>query len=159
MKKLTKKERMTRKKNYDLIRKKYKQLDKEGKIPLVSIIGSKEKKKMTYIQFKRRIKLRMESSDVNLKTALRKEANTETYTSAAERSRVNLIESLKEDFKGDYDKLRNLSREKGRFKALKENLEWSKEYNAYLVGGRYLIDVTNSPEQVIITDIETGTTV
>lgn len=150
-KKLTKKERTARKRKYDLIRKYYN--------VAMSKADKETQNRITYKRFKNRIRFRMETDNVDLKTALKKEINTETYTTAAERSRTNLIESLKEDFKSDYDKLRNLSREKGRFKALKENLEWSTEFKGYLVGGRYLIDVTNSPEQVIITDIQTGATV
>lgn len=111
---------------------------------------------VTYKQFKNRVFAQREA-DPNLswKEAIKKEQRTETFLSAAERSRQNLIKSFKEDFADKYKEIRNLSRdERGKFKALE--LEWIKYENKSgysfigLHGLRYFIDVINSPKEVLV---------
>ena len=111
---------------------------------------------VTYKQFKNRVLAQKEANpDLSWKQVIKKEQRTETFLSAAERSRQNLIKSLKEDFSEEYKEIKNLSRdERGKFKALE--LEWIKHGNKSgysfigLHGLRYFIDVTNSPKEVLV---------
>ena len=113
-------------------------------------------KRITYKQFKNRVLSKAKADNISIKEAIKKEANTETFVSAAERSRTNLINAIKEKHRESYDELRNLAREKGKFIKLKDNLEWDENYGTYVLragNSRYLIDVTNSPEEVFIREI------
>jgi hypothetical protein len=50
-----------------------------------------------------------------------------------------------------------LSRSKGKYQSIKDNLVWDKNRSGYLLnadGKQYFIDVTNSPEEVNITEVE-----
>lgn len=110
-------------------------------------------KSITYKQFKARVEAQKVANNLNTRQAVRKVINSEQFTSAAERSRENLIASLKENFREEYNEIRNLSRERGRFKAIKNNLTWDKDRNGYTFIGNgilYFIDVSNSPEEVNI---------
>jgi len=141
MKKLTKKQKRANKRVYDTIRKEY------------NAVKDKADIKISYKQFKNRVIARKEAYGTTWKEAAKREARTETFLSAAERSRENLIEAIKDKHREAYNEIRNLSRDKGRFVSIKDNLVWDKERNGYLLGGKYFIDVTNSPEEVTITEI------
>lgn len=116
----------------------------------------KDKAPVSYVQFKRRVKARAERDDISVKAAAKREARTETFLSAGERSRENIIEGLKENHREAYDELRNLSRSKGKFQSIKDNLSWDKDRKGYILNAgdkQYFIDVSNSPEEVNITEI------
>ena len=117
----------------------------------------KDKAPVSYVQFKRRVKARAEKDGISIKAAAKKEARTETFLSAAERSRENLLTSLREKHGEAYSELKNLSRSKGRFQSIKENLKWDQDRKGYVLnagGKQYFIDVTNSPEEVNVTEIQ-----
>lgn len=143
MKKLTRKQKQKNKTMYKVIRKYYEEAMSHPNASPIS-----------YIQFKRRVKAEMIRSDSDYKTAAKKTANTESFVSPAERSRFNLVEAIKEKFPGEYKELRNLSRnKKGQFTSIRDNLVWNNELKGYILGNKYFIDVTNSPEEVIITTL------
>ena len=55
-----------------------------------------------------------------------------------------------------YDEIKNLSREKGKYKSIKDNLTWDKERKGYTLnanGKNYFIDVSNSPEDIKVMEI------
>lgn len=112
---------------------------------------------ITYRQFKHRVIARMKSEDLTARKAALKERNTETFTTAAERSRYNLTESIKRDYPQAYQEMarinKGLRNEKGQFTSLYKNLKWSKEFNTYVIGD-YIIDVSNSPKGVFVTPID-----
>lgn len=141
-KKLTKKQKAKNKAMYKAIRKEYEKV--------------KDKAPVSYIQFKRRARSRAKADKISIKEAAKKEARTETFLSAGERSRENLIEGIKTKHKAAYEELKNLSREKGRFQSIKGNLTWDRERNGYVLnagGKKYFIDVSNSPEEVNIEEL------
>lgn len=145
-KKLTKTQKIQNQKKYEKIRKAYNEVKDKNEL-------------VTYKQFKNRVEAQMEANpNLNLKGAIKKVQNTETFTSAAERSRANFLEALKKDFAEEYKEIRNLSRdEKGRFKKLE--LEWTKHGDKWgysftgKQGLKYFIDVKNSPEEVLVYEI------
>lgn len=142
-KKLTKTQKLKNQKKYEKIKKAYNEVKDKNDL-------------ITYKQFKNRVQAQMEANpSLNLKGAIKKVQNTESFTSAAERSRANFLEALKKDFAEEYKEIRNLSRdEKGKFKKLK--LEWTKHGDSWgysftgKQGLRYFIDVKNSPEEVLV---------
>lgn len=145
-KKLTKTQKLKNQKKYEKIRKAYNEVKDKNDL-------------VTYKQFKNRVQAQMEANPgLNLKGAIKKVQNTESFTSAAERSRTNFIEALKKDFAEEYKQIRSLSRdEKGKFKKLE--LEWTKHGGSWgysfigAQGLRYFIDVKNSPEEVLVYEI------
>ncbi len=92
------------------------------------------------------------ASEREVKKYIRKEINSESFTSAAERSRTNLINSLKEDFPEQYKELKT-KLGLGKFGSIKNNLAWNQTYGAYVMNGQYLIDVSNSPKTVNIVEL------
>lgn len=82
----------------------------------------KNKADVSYIQFKRRVKSRAAKDGISIKEAAKKEARTETFLSASERSRENLIEAIKTSHSEAYKKLKNVSRSKGKYQSIKDNL-------------------------------------
>lgn len=145
-KKLTRTQKIKNEKKYQRIRKGFEQV--KDKNPNIS-----------YKQFKNRVQAQMEvNPNLNLNKAIKKVQNTESFTSAAERSRTNFIEALKGKHVDVYKEIRNLSRdERGHFKKLE--LEWTKHGDKWgysfigLQGLRYFIDVKNSPEEVLVYEI------
>lgn len=140
--KLTKTQKARNKAAYKNIRKEYDKV--------------KDNAPVSYIQFKRRVKSRAERDGISIKAAAKREARTETFLTAAERSRENLIEAIKEKHAEAYSELRNLSRSKGKFQSIKDNLVWDNSRSGYILNAgtkRYFIDITNSPEDVIITEV------
>lgn len=116
----------------------------------------KDKADVSYVQFKRRVKSRAAKDNISIKSAAKREARTETFLSAGERSRENLLTSLREKHSEAYADLKNLSRSKGKFQSIKENLKWDTDRKGYILNAgnkQYFIDVTNSPEEVNITEI------
>ena len=109
---------------------------------------------ISYKQFKKRVEAQMEANpSYTLKEAIKKVQNSETFTTASERSRENFINALKKDFADEYKQIRNLSRtETGKFKKI--DLEWTKHGNKWgysfvgVAALRYFIDVSNSPNEI-----------
>ena len=141
-KKLTKKQKAKNKSAYKAIRREYEKV--------------KDKAPVSYIQFKRRVKARAKSDNMAIKAAAKREARTETFLTAAERSRENILSGIKTKHREVYDELKNLSREKGRYQSIKDNLIWDKERKGYTLnanGKNYFIDVSNSPEDIKVMEI------
>lgn len=141
-KKLTKKQKAKNKSAYKAIRKEYEKV--------------KDKAPVSYIQFKRRVQARAKSDNITIKSAAKREARTETFLTAAERSRENILSGIKTKHREVYDELKNLSREKGRYQSIKDNLTWDKERKGYTLnanGKNYFIDVSNSPEEINVMEI------
>jgi len=116
----------------------------------------KDKANVSYMQFKHRALSRAKRDNISVKEAAKKEARTDTFWKAPERSRDNLIEAIKTKHSEAYKKLKNVSRSKGKFQSIKDNLTWDKSRNGYVLnanGKSYFIDITNSPEDVEITEI------
>lgn len=114
-------------------------------------------KTITYKQYKNRVFAEMASHDLSGKDAIKKVRNSESFTTPYERSRKNLINSLKTKFPDKWKEARYLSRdEKGRLKALEDNLEWDSSRGLYTFRSgdrRYKIETKNSPEEVLIEEI------
>lgn len=112
---------------------------------------------ISFRQFKQQVKYRMKTNRLTARQAANKYLNTEVFTSAAERSRYNLTQSIKESHPEAYKEMSSINRglrnEKGQYKSMYSNLTWSKEFNAYTLGD-YIIDVSNSPKGVFITPID-----
>lgn len=150
MRRLTKKEKLRNKRKYKIIRQYYEIAKTKMTEEQLGRIG--------YVQFRNRVLAQQRWNNLNVREASRKVLNTETFTSPAERSRTNFIEGIKEHFKEEYKYLAQLSRdERGRYKSLKDNMKWDKDQKGYVIGNRYYVDVTNSPEEVIIIDLMAGT--
>lgn len=98
-KKLTKKQKAKNKSAYKAIRREYEKV--------------KAKAPVSYIQFKRRVQARAKSDKSTIKSAAKREARTETFLTAAERSRENLLSAFKTKHREVYDELKNLSRYSG----------------------------------------------
>ena len=145
-KKLTKKQKAKNKSAYKAIRREYEKV--------------KDKAPVSYIQFKRRVKARAKSDNMTNKAAAKREARTETFLTAAERSRENILSGIKTKHREVYDEIKNLNklnRDRGRFQSIKANLTWDTERKGYILnsnGTKYFIDVTNSPEDVKIAEIK-----
>ena len=92
------------------------------------------------------------ASEREVKKYIRKEINSESFTSAAERSRTNLVNSLKEDFPEQYKELKTKLGQ-GKFGSIKSSLVWNQQFGGYVMDGRYLIDVSNSPKTVNIVEL------
>lgn len=90
------------------------------------------------------------------KRAVEKLRNSEEYTSAAERSRYNMKEAMK-NYDGAWDEYKRLSRRRVNGRFVKQEWTWNTEHNGYTFigsdGFTYLIDVTNSPEEITITSL------
>ena len=146
-KRLTKAQKLKNKKKYEKIRKGYNEVKDKNEL-------------VTYKQFKNRVQAQMEANpSLNLKRAIKKVQNTETFISAAERSRTNLIEALKKDFREEYKKIRKLNGRDENRKYRKLELEWTEHDKKWsysftgIDGVKYFIDVTNSPEEVLVYEI------
>lgn len=140
MKKLTKAQKMRNRAKYNYIKRVWERTDKS----------------ITYKQFKNRVLNRAEAKNISYKEAAKKEANTETFVSAGQRSRHNLIQAIKEKHELDYKELRNLARDRGKYISIEDNLDWDEDYGQYVLragDNRYLIDVSNSPEEVSIREV------
>lgn len=148
-KKLTKAQKARNKSNYKAIRKEYNKVKNN-----IENIDENGKLIVSYKQFKTRTMNKAKKDNISIKEAAKKEANTESFINAGERSRENLLSALKTKHRESYDELRNLSRNKGKFAKL--NLAWDKSRRGYVLnadGKQYFIDVSNSPEEVNITEI------
>ena len=145
-KKLTKKQKAKNKSAYKAIRREYEKV--------------KDKAPVSYIQFKRRVKARAKKDEMTIKSAAKREARTETFLTAAERSRENILSGIKTKHREVYDEIKELNklnRDKGRFQSIKSNLIWDTERKGYTLnanGKKYFIDVSNSPEDVKVMELK-----
>ena len=113
---------------------------------------------ISFLEFKQQVRYYKKRDRLGTtREAANKYLNTEVFTSAAERSRYNLTQSIKEQFPQAYKEMSEINKglrgEHGRFTSMYSNLKWNKEYNGYVLGD-YLIDVSNSPKGVYITPID-----
>ena len=120
---------------------------------------------ITFRQFKNRVLARAKSEDITIRKAAIKEKNTESFTSAAERSRTNLLDKIREKYdqgpNSAWEDLKRINRQirdpQGHFTSMRSNMVWDRDLHGYVIGddftGMYLIDVTNSPEDIFVTKI------
>lgn len=120
---------------------------------------------ISFRQFKNRVLARAKSEDITVRRAAIKEKNTESFTSAAERSRTNLLDKIREKYdvgpNNAWDELKRINRQirdpQGHFTSMRANMIWDKDLKGYVIGddftGMYLIDVSNSPEDIFVTKI------
>ena len=160
-KKLTKTQKAKNKSAYKAIRREYEKV--------------KDKAPVSYIQFKRRVQARAKSDNMTIKSAAKREARTETFLTAAERSRENILSGIKTKHREVYDEIRELNKlnrysgktirdengkitkRAGQFESISDNLKWDTERKGYIFnsnGTKYFIDVSNSPEDVKMTEIK-----
>ena len=92
-KKLSKTQKAKNKAAYKAIRREYEKV--------------KNKAPVSYIQFKRRVKARAKSNNTTIRSAAKREARTETFLSAAERSRENILSGIKTKHREVYDKIKD----------------------------------------------------
>ena len=95
-KKLSKTQKAKNKSAYKAIRREYEKV--------------KDKAPVSYIQFKRRVKARAKSDNMTIKSAAKREARTETFLTAAERSRENILSGIKTKHREVYDEIRELNK-------------------------------------------------
>ena len=117
MKKLTKAQKARNRAKYNYIRRAWERTDKS----------------ITYKQFKNRVLARAEAKGISYKEATRKEMNTETFVTAGQRSRHNLIQAIKEKHDLEYKELRNLARDRGKYISIEDNLDWDEDYGQYVL--------------------------
>ena len=103
-KKLSKTQKAKNKAAYKAIRREYEKVK-----------NSKENYKdgkmiVDYIGFKQRTLARAKKDKMTIRAAAKREARTESFLSAAERSRENLLKSFKEKHSEVYDKIKNLNK-------------------------------------------------
>lgn len=135
--KLTKAQKAANARTYKAIRKAYNKVKGQSNI--------------TYVQFKHRVQARAKSEKLSYKEASNRESYFIEYKTSGERRKHGFTEAIKEKFKGDYNELRMLSRnKKGQFVGIRNNMAWDKDMNGYVLGGKYFIDVSNSPEEIVI---------
>lgn len=122
--------------------------------------GPKKPSKKEFTQFKNRVDATREAYDIESKEAIKKVLNTEAYTNPAERSRKNLLDTIKSDFEDTYNEIRNkIHSGTGKWisdKELMNKMTWDKDRRAYTVtsgGMTYMIDSSNSPEEVVFVAI------
>ena len=107
-KKLTKKQKAKNKAAYKAIRREYEKVKnskenyKDGKMII------------DYKGFKNRTLARAKRDKMTIRAAAKREARTDSFLSAAERSRENLLAGLKEKHREAYDEIKNLSRYSGK---------------------------------------------
>lgn len=128
------------------------------------LMRAKPDTQLTYIQFKNRVLAKKKAYGYTTLQGIKKASNTEDIVSPAERSRNNLLQALREDFKDEYKKITSLTRgEKGRFiskENLRNKLIWTKfgnkrGYKFQSTNGKwYFIDVSNSPKGVNIIEFQ-----
>lgn len=142
-KKLSKTQKAKNKAMYKNIRKEYNKLKSNDY-------------NISYVGFKQRVLSRAKADNMTVKAAAKREARTESFWTAPERSRENLLAGIREKHAEAYSELKNLSRVKGKYQSIKDNLTWDKKRNGYVLSAgdkQYFIDVSNSPEEVNITEI------
>lgn len=120
---------------------------------------------ITFRQFKNRVKARAKIEGKTVLQAAKKERNTESFTSAAERSRTNLLDKIREKYStgpnSTWEDMKRINKgirdPQGHFTSMRENMVWDRDLKGYVIGnditGMYLIDVTNSPEDIFVTRI------
>lgn len=153
-KKLSKTQKAKNKAAYKAIRREYEKVKyskenyKDGKMII------------DYKGFKNRTLARAKKDKMTIRAAAKREARTDSFLTAAERSRENLLSAFKTKHREVYDEIKELNklnRDKGRFQSIKANLTWNTEKKGYVLnsnGTKYFIDVTNSPEEVKLTEMK-----
>lgn len=128
----------------------------------------KDRTDITYLQFKHRVIDEEIGYRLNYREAIRKEVHSHAYYTGEEIARENIVTGIKRNFKETYSKIRELSRSKeGRFQKITDVIEWDENYGAYTfkswqfdrktgkqIQVTYMINQTNSPRDVFITEID-----
>lgn len=100
-------------------------------------------------RFKKNIEAQKVIYKTDVKGALEKLANSESFTPTRERLVDNLRKALRE-----YDKVKefqNLTRDKGKFTKFDESkLRWSDEDHMYIYDNRVFVKFDNSPQDLIL---------
>ena len=122
----------------------------------------------TFEQFQNRVMRRFKDGfDIlklkryTLKQALAKEIHSTAFTSYSSIAKENILNSIKDKFPDVYkeivDKIGRV-KQYGKFVPTYEQLYWDKEKGKYTFvdkeGNKWLIDITNSPEEVFIEQVE-----
>lgn len=114
----------------------------------------------TLAQFTNRVLATQKANDITFTQALKKVTNTIAYTSPAERSRNNFLESLKTRHNDVYNEMKvRMRKEHGHFSSIadiKSKMTWDDNRKGYVfegIKGSFFIDVSNSPEEATIHDI------
>lgn len=104
-------------------------------------------------KFINQVQARKRMSNTNVSGALKQLARTNDFTPYTEIAGENVINALKKY--GKYQTFRGLTRdEKGRYTKLdRTKLKWDKETGMYIYDNRIAIDIKNSPEEVVLTEI------
>lgn len=163
--KLTAKEKSFNK----IIRRYYKKTDYRMYTKNKKDDGTYESEAISKRGFRHRVQAAMKAYDLSPLQAAKKVLNTESFTTAAERSRTNLLNSMRKEFNADYKYLVKLNRQisrdaKGHFTSLKNNLQWDKDLGTYTLRGyrkegnkitpvKYMIVTTESPKRVFVEEI------
>lgn len=94
--------------------------------------------------------------DTNITGALKKLANKKAFTPEVERLKSNMWQSLK-NYKA-VNTFQQLTRDKkGKFtKFDTSKLVWDRENRVYVYDNRVSISFNNSPQQIVLTDIQSG---
>ena len=121
-------------------------------------------KKLTYKQFENRVIARKVAEKVTLKTAVKKELHSHAYTSPEDIAKENFMSGIREKHNEAYKELRRMARtEEGRFKKVAESISWyessknGRKVSGFKIksydGKEYVIDVSNSPEEVELIEL------
>lgn len=111
------------------------------------IIGEKKLSKKNFVEL---VKAYKENEEISVTKAIKKVANTRTFTPSWERAIDNFVEGLKKNYPGAVKALSTSIRdEKGHFTGFKKSeLKWDSDRRAYVYMGKIMIDITNSPQQI-----------
>ena len=118
-KKLSKTQKAKNKAAYKAIRKAY------DKVKYSKENYQDGKMIIDYKGFKNRTLARAKRDKMTIRAAAKREARTESFLTAAERSRENILSGIKTKHREVYDEIRNLNklnRDRGRFQSIKSNL-------------------------------------
>lgn len=144
--------------NYKALKKAHTKLVNEGRTT------------MTLPQFAYRVKDTQGSGSLSFSKAIKKETHKHTYVSPEEISKDNIIEALKKFNKYDHA-VKLCKGPNGKFRSLKNTLEWSKVHNGFIfksymtydsltgaysadsVEHTYKIDTDNSPADVYVVEV------
>lgn len=118
-------------------------------------IMSDEKRNNSFERYKNQVQARMVAYGEGFADARAKVKNSLAYTSVEERGATNFLNKIKEKFAADYNDIRNLMRDRGRYTStanIISHLEYAgdRKYILHSPKGDYIIDMTNSPEEVQI---------
>jgi len=135
MRRLTKAQKAHNRAEYNRIRRAWQKTDKS----------------LDYKTFKKIVMGRAAGTGETIKEAAVKTANTRLFKTAEEQGKENVLQGLKNEFRGTYDELRKRVGPMKKGETLKDQIEWDKNFQSYILTGhdgtQYIIDISNSPKQ------------